>query len=97
MSDKDFVIIDEEDHKEDGKDSTIAEKKETSVTAQGDDSGDDDEYEKYCLMCQMCIRDSCMPCVIRGGSPSSIIRNLCQTVIMRRMVCILKRLSIPSG
>ena len=51
MSDKDFVIIDEEDHKEDGKDSTIAEKKETSVTAQGDDSGDDDEYEKYCLMC----------------------------------------------
>ena len=42
MSDKDFVIIDEEDHKEDGKDSTIAEKKETSVTAQGDDSGDDD-------------------------------------------------------
>ncbi|MBS6762749.1 ATP-dependent Clp protease ATP-binding subunit ClpX [Muricomes sp. OA1] len=52
MSDKDFVIIDEEDHKEDGKDSTIVEEqKETSVTAQGEDSGDDDEYEKYCLMC----------------------------------------------
>ena len=43
MSDKDFVIIDEEDHKEDGKDSTIVEEqKETSVTAQGEDSGEDD-------------------------------------------------------
>lgn len=52
MSDKGFCHYREEDHKEDGKDSTIVEEqKETSVTAQGEDSGDDDEYEKYCLMC----------------------------------------------
>lgn len=54
MSDKDFIIIDELDQceKEDEKKSEVTEeKKETSVAAQSTDDSDEDEYEKYCLIC----------------------------------------------
>ena len=54
MSDKDFIIIDElnEKENEEEKDTkTDEEKKDTSVAAQETKDQDDDGYEKYCLIC----------------------------------------------
>lgn len=54
MSDKDFIIIDELDNKEKqdaNSDEVAVEKAETSVVTSADSDKEDDEYEKYCLIC----------------------------------------------
>ena len=51
VSDKDFVIIDEDDKKEEGHPEVeVIDKEETSPKV-NDDNDDDDEYEKYCMIC----------------------------------------------
>ena len=54
MSDKDFIIIDELDEKENEEEKgtkTAEEKKDTSVAARETKDQDDEGYEKYCLIC----------------------------------------------